>query len=159
MLTQRWGAALPPSLRRGTAWVGGVFGLANWALYTTYCALRVAGVVGYPGDGDLTGQQMRNFDWANLGYFELWFGIMGVPAHRVRATKQGAGSTSPRCRSESPGDLACEARHRAEPDGHRSRRVGRVHLPPMGFAGPAVPGAGLATILNCTSGNRERSDR
>lgn len=77
-LTRPWGAALPAGLRRGTAWVGGMFGLAHWVLYTTYCALRLAGVVGYPTNGDLTEAQLRNFDWANLGYFELWFGVMGV---------------------------------------------------------------------------------
>ncbi len=78
VLTRPWGVTLPAGLRRGTAWVGGVFGLAHWALYTTYCALRVAGVVGYPTDSDLTETQLRNFDWANLGYFELWFGVMAV---------------------------------------------------------------------------------
>lgn len=77
-LTQPWGSALPAGLRRGTAWVGGVFGLAHWCLYSGYCAMRVSGLVGYPRDSDLTVQQLRRFDWANLGYFELWFGVMGV---------------------------------------------------------------------------------
>lgn len=77
-LTRRWGAVLPPALRRGVAWIGGVFALAHWALYSTFCGLRVAGVVGYPTDGRLTGSQLRHFDWANLGYFELWFGVMGL---------------------------------------------------------------------------------
>lgn len=77
-LTRRWGAVLPPALRRGVAWTGGVFALAHWALYSTFCGLRLAGVVGYPTDGRLTESQMRHFDWANLGYFELWFAVMGV---------------------------------------------------------------------------------
>jgi hypothetical protein len=77
-LTRRWGVVLPPALRRGTAWTGGVFALAHWTLYSTYCGLRLAGAVGYPTDADLTENQMRHFDWANLGYFELWFAVMGV---------------------------------------------------------------------------------
>lgn len=77
-LTRSWGAALPAGLRRGVAWVGGVAGLAHWLLYTVASTLRLAGVVGYPADGDATPTQLRHFDWANLGYFELWFGVMGV---------------------------------------------------------------------------------
>jgi hypothetical protein len=77
-LTRRWGEALPGRARRGTAWVGGLFGLAHWLAYTLFCALRVAGVVGYPNDADVSQGQLRAFDWANLGYFELWFGVMGV---------------------------------------------------------------------------------
>jgi hypothetical protein len=77
-LTRRWGEALPGGLRRGTAWVGGLSGLAHWLLYTVFCALRVAGVIGYPIDADASPRQLRAFDWANLGYFELWFGVMGV---------------------------------------------------------------------------------
>jgi hypothetical protein len=77
-LTRRWGAVLPPALRRGVAWTGGVFALAHWALYSTFCGLRLAGAVGYPTDGRLTERQLRHFDWANLGYFELWFAVMGV---------------------------------------------------------------------------------
>lgn len=77
-LTRRWGAVLPSALRRGTAWTGGVFALAHWALYSTFCGLRLAGAVGYPTDGRLTERQLHNFDWANLGYFELWFAVMGV---------------------------------------------------------------------------------
>ena len=139
-LTQRWGAALPAGLRRGTAWVGGVFGLAHWALYTTYCALRVAGAVGYPGDGDLTGPQMRNFDWANLGYFELWFGIMGVLliacARRNKALEVPRTGAGPDRRATWPA-----GRHRAEPDGHRGRRVGRVHASARGSRGLGGPAA------------------
>lgn len=77
-LTRPWGERLPGALRRGTAWVGGLFALAHWLLYTAFCALRVAGAVGYPVDADASPQQLRAFDWANLGYFELWFGVMGV---------------------------------------------------------------------------------
>jgi hypothetical protein len=77
-LTSGWGERLPGRLRRGVAWVGGLFGLAHWLLYTTYCSLRLAGVVAYPDDVDLTRHQLRGFDWANVAYFELWFGVMGV---------------------------------------------------------------------------------
>lgn len=77
-LTQRWGATLPGLLVRGTAWVGGVLGLVHWAVFTAFCALRLAGAVAYPSSGELTRQQLRSYDWANLGYFELWFGVMGV---------------------------------------------------------------------------------
>lgn len=77
-LTQHWGEALPAGLRRGMAWVGGVAGLAHWLLYTVASTLRLTGVLGYPSDGDATPTQLRHFDWANIGYFELWFGVMGV---------------------------------------------------------------------------------
>ncbi len=77
-LTRRWGAALPPAVRRGTAWTGAVIALAHWGLYSTFCGLRLAGAVGYPTDGRVTARQLRHFDWANLGYFELWFAVMGV---------------------------------------------------------------------------------
>ena len=77
-LTRPWGERLPGALRRGTAWAGGLFALAHWLLYTTFCALRVAGAVGYPVDGSASPQQLRAFDWANLGYLELWFGVMGA---------------------------------------------------------------------------------
>ncbi|MEO6880393.1 MAG: hypothetical protein ABI181_05480 [Mycobacteriaceae bacterium] len=77
-LTQRWGAALAGGLLRGTAWVGGVLGLAHWALFTGFCALRLAGTIAYPGGGAVSTQQLRSYDWANLSYFELWFGVMGM---------------------------------------------------------------------------------
>ena len=77
-LASPWGERLPGQLRRGVAWVGGVFGLAHWVLYTTYCSLRLAGVVDYPDDVDVTRRQLRGFDWANVAYFELWFGVMAV---------------------------------------------------------------------------------
>jgi hypothetical protein len=98
-LTRRWGDVLPPALRRGTAWTGGVFALAHWTLYSTYCSLRVAGAVGYPTDGRLNESQMRHFDWANLGYFELWFAIMGVlliACARRDKTRQVLSGTTPR---------------------------------------------------------------
>ncbi len=94
-LTQRWGAALPGVLLRGTAWVGGVLGLAHWGLFTGFCGLRLAGVVAYPSGGEVTRQQLRSYDWANLGYFELWFGLMGVVLivcarrHRTLASRIG----------------------------------------------------------------------
>lgn len=77
-LTSPWGGQLPVGLRRGVARVGGVFALAHWLLYTVASSLRLTGVVGYPTDGDVTAEQLRRFDWANVGYFELWFGVMGV---------------------------------------------------------------------------------
>lgn len=76
-LEQRWGRLLPHAVRYGTAWLGGVFGLAHWLLFTVECGLRVSGVIDYPS-GHSTPAQQRAFDWANLGYFELWFGVMGV---------------------------------------------------------------------------------
>lgn len=76
-LEQPWGRILPHAVRYGTAWVGGLFGIAHWVLYTSFCSLRLAGVVGYPS-GHPTAAQLRRFDWANLAYFELWFGVMGV---------------------------------------------------------------------------------
>ena len=77
-LTTRRGQLLPGALRRGTAWVGGVLALAHWVLYTVASALRLTGALGYPADGEVTADQLRGFDWANLAYFELWFGVMGV---------------------------------------------------------------------------------
>jgi hypothetical protein len=77
-LTSAWGRQLPTALRRGTAWVGGAFGLLHWATFTAASTLRLAGVVGYPSGGDPSAEQLRRFDWANLGYFELWFGVMGL---------------------------------------------------------------------------------
>jgi hypothetical protein len=162
-LTQRWGSALPAGLRRGTAWVGGVFGLAHWTLYTTYCALRVAGAVGYPGDGDLTGQQMRNFDWANLGYFELWFGVMGVLliacARRNKAQEvlgRGAGANR---RATWPARFGTGL----SLTGIAVVVWGVFTFHPWLFAGwgPAVLAAGLAILIlgNRTSGNRAGSDR
>lgn len=89
-LTSSWGDRLPGQLRRGVAWVGGVFGLAHWVMYTAYCSLRLADVVAYPDDLDLTQHQLRGFDWANVAYFELWFGVMGtlliMAARRHRAS-------------------------------------------------------------------------
>ncbi|HEY2520780.1 MAG TPA: hypothetical protein VGJ19_11750 [Streptosporangiaceae bacterium] len=29
-------------------------------------------------DAGASAEQLRAFDWANLGYFELWFGVMGA---------------------------------------------------------------------------------
>lgn len=100
-LTQRWGAALPGVLVRGTAWVGGVLSLVHWAVFTGFCALRLAGAVAYPSSGDVTRQQLRSYDWANLGYFELWFGVMGVlliacaRRHRTLSTRTGQQPTTP----------------------------------------------------------------
>lgn len=77
-LTAPWGEVIPAGLRRGAAAIGGVLGLLHWLLYAGYSTLRVAGLVGYPSDAHATAAQLRRFDWANLGYFELWFGVMGV---------------------------------------------------------------------------------
>jgi hypothetical protein len=99
-LTSAWGDRLPAQLRRGVAWVGGVFGLAHWLLYTTYCSLRLAGVVAYPDDVDVTEHQLRGFDWANVAYFELWFGVMGalliLAARRHRASSARDARLTPR---------------------------------------------------------------
>jgi hypothetical protein len=77
-LVQRWGTVLPAVLLRGTAWVGAVFGLLHFLAFSAASALRLVGVVGYPHDAELTPQEMDTYDIANLLYFELWFGIMGL---------------------------------------------------------------------------------
>lgn len=77
-LTTRWGAVVPRGLLRGTAWVGGVAGITHWAVFSTLCALRLAGAVGYPHTSTYPVAAMRHYDWANLFYFEPWFGIMGI---------------------------------------------------------------------------------
>jgi hypothetical protein len=101
-LVQRWGQVFPRGLRSGTAWVGGLFGIAHWLLYTTFCGLRLAGVVGYP-TGHPTPHQLRGFDWANVVYFELWFGVMGALliacAFHTRPRQRRVARTSPRQRT------------------------------------------------------------
>lgn len=96
-LVQPWGRLLPRAVRAGAAWLGGGFAVLHWAVFTVASSLRLAGVVGYPGDGSATPDQLRRFDWWNLGYFELWFGVMGVLlivlALRTRDT--GTGSPAP----------------------------------------------------------------
>ncbi|HEU5006372.1 MAG TPA: hypothetical protein VFT67_05345 [Jatrophihabitantaceae bacterium] len=102
-LTSRWGQLLPAALRRGTAWVGGAAALAHWVLFTVASTLRLVGVVGYPSHGDVTAAQLRGFDWANLAYFELWFGVMGVLlvlcARRDRALEALRGRPMPLTRT------------------------------------------------------------
>lgn len=139
VLTRSWGAALPPALRRGTARVGGVFGLVHWALYTVLSALRLAGVVGYPADGDPTAGQLHNFDWANVGYFELWFGVMGLLllacARRDKASR-GAGLSGA---ALSGGPLGGAALRGAALSGGRPVLAVRV--------GTAVSLAGIAIVI------------
>lgn len=65
-------------LLRGTAWVGGMAGITHWAVFSTLCALRLAGAVGCPHSSTYPVVAMRHYDWANLFYFEPWFGIMGI---------------------------------------------------------------------------------
>lgn len=105
-LTQRWGAALPGVLVRGTAWVGGVLSLVHWAVFTAFCALRVTGIVAYPNSGEVTRQQLRSYDWANLSYFELWFGVMGLLliacARRHRRLERARPGAAPQVRSRWP---------------------------------------------------------
>ena len=77
-LVQPWGRLLPRGMRAGAAWLGGGFAVLHWAVFTAASALRLAGVVGCPSHGSATPDQLRRFDWWNLGYFELWFGVMGL---------------------------------------------------------------------------------
>lgn len=77
-LVQPCGDILPRTVRHGAAWVGGVFGIAHWAAFSAACVLQLLGVIDYPHDTDQTGAQLRHFDWANLLYFEPWFGVMGT---------------------------------------------------------------------------------
>lgn len=77
-LVHPWGQLLPRTVRAGSAWIGGVFAGLHWAVFTVASVLRLVGVVDYPRDGHPTGTQSRAYDWWNIGYFELWFGVMGV---------------------------------------------------------------------------------
>jgi hypothetical protein len=156
-LTRRWGAVLPPALRRGTAWTGGVFALAHWALYSTFCGLRLAGVIGYPTDGRLTGRQMHHFDWANLGYFELWFALMGVLliacARRDKALHVLRGATG-RARSS----VAARLGTAFSLAGIATVIWGVFRFAPWIFAvcGPAVLATGLAILTVTTPQRRSR---
>ncbi|PZS35905.1 MAG: hypothetical protein DLM58_02880 [Pseudonocardiales bacterium] len=116
-LEQRWGQLLPHAVRYGTAWVGGVFGLTHWLLFTVVAVLRLSGMIDY-STGRSTVAQQRAFDWANLGYFELWFGVMGVLL------------------------ILCAQRSRA-----RQRRVEHVPISLWGRVGTALTLAGLATVV------------
>jgi hypothetical protein len=153
-LTRSWGEALPGALRRGTAWVGGLFALAHWLLYTTFCALRLAGVVGYPTDTDPSQPQLRSFDWANLGYFELWFGVMGVLLVAC-ARRSKALATVRRPRPPTRTDRLSTALILA---GIALVLWGVFTFDPWTFAGsgPAVLGAGLLLAL---ATNRLRKNR
>lgn len=145
-LLQPWGSAVPAGLRRGTAWVGGLFGLAHWLLFSGFCALRVAGVVGYPAAGDPSEQQLRRFDWANLGYFELWFGVMGLLlilcARRSKSLELSTEHRAVNTRSRAGTALSLI--------GIAIVLWGVFTLDPWVFAlcGPGVLGAGLLTLLN-----------
>lgn len=156
-LTTSWGAVLPTALRRGTAWVGGAFGLAHWALYTTMCVLQLAGTVGYPVDSDITEQQMRNFDWANLGYFELWFGVMGLLliacARRDKALRGGSsphdGSSPHGAAGRAASSLAGRAGAAVSLAGIAIVIWGVFTFAPLLFAvaGPAILAAGLTILI------------
>lgn len=77
-LAQRWGEILPRPLRHGAAWIGGVFGILHGLAFSVAGTLRLAGVIEYPANTDLTLAQAHAYDWANLLYFEPWFAIMGL---------------------------------------------------------------------------------
>lgn len=153
-LTRSWGAALPAGLRRGVAWVGGVAGLAHWLLYTVASTLRLAGVVGYPADGDATPTQLRHFDWANLGYFELWFGVMGVLLLACARRNRAIGLVQRHLRVTNMARLA----NAVILAGIATVIWGVFTFQPWLFAGagPAVVGAG---VLASTATNRQRSLR
>jgi len=92
-LVHRWGHPLPRGLRQGTAWVGGVFGILHWVVFSVGSVLRLAGAVDYP-TGLVSVGKLRHFDWANVGYFEPWFGVMGLLliacARRSRSRERAA---------------------------------------------------------------------
>jgi hypothetical protein len=159
-LTSPWGARLPVGLRRGLAWVGGVAGLVHWLLYTVASTLRLTGVVGYPADGGVTAAQLRRFDWVNVGYFELWFGVMGV---LLLACVRRNRVLEP---SERHGALAPGERHRRRPGatgvatalmlaGAATVLIGVFTFQPWVFAawGPALLAGGA---LVAVSANRRR---
>lgn len=99
-LAQQWGRLLPRALRSGAALIGGGFAVLHWVVFTVASSLRLGGVIGYPTDGDATPAQLRHFDWWNIGYFELWFGVMGLVlilcALRTRASEPVVVSSWPR---------------------------------------------------------------
>jgi hypothetical protein len=156
-LTRRWGAVVPPALRRGVAWAGAAFALAHWALYSAFCGLRLAGAVGYPTDGRLTEPQMRHFDWANLGYFELWFAVMGVLliacARRDKALQVLRGPTV-RARSS----VAAQGGTALTLAGIATVVWGVFTFAPWIFAvcGPALLATGLAILTVTTPQRRSR---
>jgi hypothetical protein len=156
-LTRRRGAVLPAALRRGVAWTGGVFALAHWALYSTFCGLRVAGVIGYPDDAGLTVRQMHNFDWANLGYFELWFAVMGVLliacARRNKALQVLRGTTG-----RGRPSVAARVGTALSLAGIATVIWGVFTFAPWIFAvcGPAVLATGLALLTITNSQRRSR---
>jgi hypothetical protein len=146
-LTSPRGEVLPAGLRRGVAYLGGGFGLAHWLLYSVYCALRVAGLVGYPADADATEVQLRHFDYANLGYFELWFGVMGglliVCARRNKALEVLRGRPPRATAVDRIGSVLCLA-------GVAVTVYGVFRLDAWLFVagGPVVLAAGLLVLAN-----------
>jgi DNA-binding NarL/FixJ family response regulator len=77
-LTLSWGTAVPRGLRLGVAWVGGCFAVAHALVFSTVCALQLAGAIGVSHADGLTASQLHDYDWANLAYFEPWFAVMGL---------------------------------------------------------------------------------
>ena len=153
-LTRPWGERLPGALLRGTAWVGGLFALAHWLLYTAFCVLRVAGAMGYPVDADASPEQLRAFDWANLGYFELWFGVIGallIVCARRSAAIEGLRPRLPMRPARRVG-LALSL------GGILLVLCGVFTFDPWTFAlyGPALLGVGLLTSI---AADRERAHR
>lgn len=153
-LTRPWGDRLPGRLRRGTAWVGGLFGLAHWLSFTAFAALRVSGLMGYPADAGATESQLRRFDWANLGYFELWFGVMGALLIACSLRSRAAD----RQRPQSPMSLRRRIGLTLSLAGIAIVLWGVFTFQPWTFAGvgPAVTAIGLAMSL---ATERSGSDR
>jgi hypothetical protein len=143
-LGQPWGERLPGTLRRGIAWLGGGVALAHWALFTAASGLRMTGLVNYRPTAHASTTQLRHFDWLNVSYFELWFGVMGVVLiaiarrHRARAAKA---------------EILLPTRRRAgvalTVAGIGVIVFGVIMFAPWIFAaaGPALMGAGLLTLV------------
>ncbi|MGI8576996.1 MAG: hypothetical protein ACR2KG_03580 [Nocardioidaceae bacterium] len=172
-LVRRWGDVLPAALRHGVAWVGGVLGIAHWAVFSAVCALRLAGLVDYPDSRESTVAQLQRFDWANLLYFEPWFAVMGVlliacSRHARRRDKTNAAAPAP-------------ARAPAPPQSRSAWRRGGAAVTMAGIAvvvwgvftfdpwvfagyGPALMAVGVLAMavpaaISRTRSSRERSHR
>lgn len=156
-LVQRWGDVLPRALRHGAAWVGGVLGIAHWLIFSVMSALRLLGVFGHAtGDAAMLAQ-MHHYDWANLLYFEPWFGVMGAlliacsryAARRDRASGAGKPPASAWRHVGTALTLA----------GIAVVVWGVFTFDPWVFAGygPALMAAGVLTLVASAAASRKRS--
>ena len=69
---------------------------------------------------------MRHFDWANLGYFELWFAVMGVLLIACARARQGTRTvTRPTARARL---VAVRVGTALSLAGIATAHLGRVHV-------------------------------